>query len=64
MPQIGHRVRVTFKNGKTLEGKLIDIYMTNFYYAHAIIRLDNGKIVNIKINDVSEGVESFEDLEM
>jgi len=64
MPQIGHRVRVTFRDGRVREGILVDMYTECFIYLHMVIRFDDGETVDLCINDISEGVACVEDLEM
>jgi len=60
MPDIGDRVRVTFRDGRTLEGIVEKIYTEYLIYLHVVIRLDSGKTIDLCINDVSEGVKCVE----
>jgi len=64
MPQIGHKVRVKYRNGQELVGTLVDIYTEALIYLHFVIKLESGETIDLCINDASEGVEKVEDLEM
>ena len=58
MPMPGDRVRVMFRDGNVIEGKLLGYYIKFFIYVYAVIELDNSKRVHVCVNDAT--VECFE----